>query len=95
MSKVFYLVGYDIASDKERSKVASVMEAFGYRVQYSLFECRLNGRDFGEMIRRLSPHIKKKHGDSLRIYRLCEACVPRILRYGDSEDPWERPERIF
>lgn len=93
--KSFYLVGYDIVSDKRRSKVASIMESFGYRVQYSLFECRLDRRGFGSMVKQLAPYVDKGQGDSIRIYRLCEACVSKAMYYGACPDPWERPEIII
>ncbi len=40
-----YLVCYDICDDKRRAKVCKTMRGFGRRVQYSVFECELNGSD--------------------------------------------------
>jgi CRISPR-associated protein Cas2 len=37
-----YLVCYDIANDKRLRRVAKVMEAYGTRLQYSVFECPLD-----------------------------------------------------
>ena len=36
-----YVAVYDVASDRERSRVAKVLEGFGIRVQQSAFECQL------------------------------------------------------
>lgn len=36
-----YLAVYDVTDDKERSAVAKVLEGYGQRVQFSVFECRL------------------------------------------------------
>ena len=33
-----YLITYDIEDDKKRKKISDELEAFGYRVNYSVFE---------------------------------------------------------
>jgi CRISPR-associated protein Cas2 len=40
-----YLVCYDISDEKRLARVAKTMRGYGERVQYSVFECQLNGRD--------------------------------------------------
>ena len=42
MSRQRYLVSYDIADPKRLRKVAEVVEGFGSRLQYSVFECPLD-----------------------------------------------------
>jgi CRISPR-associated protein Cas2 len=37
-----YLVSYDIAHPKRLRRVAKVLEGFGVRLQYSVFECPLD-----------------------------------------------------
>jgi CRISPR-associated endonuclease Cas2 len=37
-----YIATYDISCDRERAKVADVLEGFGVRAQFSVFECRLS-----------------------------------------------------
>lgn len=48
-----YLVVYDISEDKERDRVASLLEGFGFRVQKSVFECRLTKSGRGRLLRGL------------------------------------------
>lgn len=36
-----YLVAYDISDPKRLKKVASLLEGYGYRIQLSVFICRL------------------------------------------------------
>jgi len=43
---MLYLVAYDISNQKRLQKVAKVCEDYGARVQYSLFECRLEPDTF-------------------------------------------------
>lgn len=41
--RIRYLVSYDIAHPKRLRQVARVCEAYGTRLQYSVFECALDG----------------------------------------------------
>lgn len=38
MVRAFYLISYDIPDDKRRGKIAHLLEGYGERVQYSVFE---------------------------------------------------------
>jgi CRISPR-associated protein Cas2 len=42
MSRIRYLVSYDIGDPKRLRKVARSLEGFGVRLQYSVFECPLD-----------------------------------------------------
>ena len=42
LHSMFYLVTYDITDDQRRTKVAKILEDFGDRVQYSVFEMILD-----------------------------------------------------
>jgi CRISPR-associated protein Cas2 len=48
-----YAVVYDIACDKERGKVDKILKGFGFRVQKSVFECRLTKGGKTELIEKL------------------------------------------
>ena len=48
-----YVAVYDITSDKERNKVDKVLKGFGFRVQKSVFECRMTRRIKRELIENL------------------------------------------
>ena len=41
---MFIVISYDIPADKRRTKLAQLLENYGQRVQYSVFECLLTGR---------------------------------------------------
>lgn len=63
-----YTVVYDITSDAERTRVDKTLKGFGFRVQKSVFECRLNKRYRDELIRKLeSLNIKTGF---IKVYRL-------------------------
>jgi CRISPR-associated protein Cas2 len=42
MSRIRYLVSYDISHPKRLRRVARTLEGFGVRLQYSVFECPLD-----------------------------------------------------
>ncbi|OOP55087.1 MAG: CRISPR-associated endonuclease Cas2 [Candidatus Brocadia carolinensis] len=63
-----YAVVYDITSDAERGKVDKVLKGFGFRIQKSIFECRLNKRGRNELIDRLEK-LQIKTG-FIKVYRL-------------------------
>jgi CRISPR-associated protein Cas2 len=70
------LVTYDVATDtpagqRRLRRVAQACEAFGQRVQKSVFECKLSPADLERLRHRLAAIIDKEQ-DSLRFYRLPE-----------------------
>ena len=75
--KEFYLVSYDIADDGRRNRVVKILEDYGDRVQYSVFEIITDEKRFGIMTRRLKKVIDDEN-DSVRIYYLCRSCRNRV-----------------
>lgn len=79
-----YLVSYDISNDKERNKVANLLEGYGGRVQYSVFECSLTKEKYRELYQKLI-HLICFGEDSdanVRIYALCKMCEEQITVLG-------------
>ena len=64
---VLVIVAYDIKDDKKRSKIAKVLESFGDRVQYSVFECILNKTKLGILKKSLMVFTLDE-GESIVIY---------------------------
>ena len=71
-----YLITYDIENDKRRKKISDELEAFGYRVNYSVFECELNQTKLRKLKEKLEELVDVKY-DSLRFYHICENCLPK------------------
>jgi CRISPR-associated protein Cas2 len=78
---MFVIVSYDVVDNKQRTKLAKKMCNYGERVQYSVFECRVNKQQYKEMKREALKFIDLKK-DSLRIYRLCQECIQHIESFG-------------
>ncbi|MBI5465978.1 MAG: CRISPR-associated endonuclease Cas2 [Candidatus Kerfeldbacteria bacterium] len=77
------MIAYDITDDRIRNRLVKILEWFGERVQYSLFECELT--EAGEM--ELRARLKAGsflNGDkgAVFIYPLERGSVSKIERYG-------------
>lgn len=79
-----YLVSYDISIDKERTKIAKLLEGYGKRVQYSVFECCLPGERYRELYQKLMEIIclGKDEEANIRIYPLCKNCEELVSIIG-------------
>ena len=84
MERDFYVLAYDMTSDKRRARIAKLMEAIGERVQGSVFEAYLTHPELEKLLRRVGKVVDGKE-DSLRIYTLCEACRPKTTMIGQSK----------
>lgn len=89
-----YLISYDISNDRKRAKVAKVMEDYGRRVQYSVFECILDRVKYEELYGKLLELLKEEELASVRIYNLCEKCRQRTMVIG-IEDTKPEPEEVY
>ena len=48
-----YVAVYDVSDDRERNRVAKILEGFGVRVQKSAFECQLTRGSVATLERKL------------------------------------------
>jgi len=51
-----FAVCYDLSDDRERRRVDKLLTGFGFRVQKSVFECRLTPRSLSDLNANSSPH---------------------------------------
>ncbi|NJL48206.1 MAG: CRISPR-associated endonuclease Cas2 [Leptolyngbyaceae cyanobacterium SM2_5_2] len=78
---LLYLVTYDIPSDKRRKKVSDLLEGYGQRVQYSVFECVLEPAKFEELKKRLKKRVNLEE-DSVRFYPLSGHTLNQVETWG-------------
>ncbi len=90
---LFYIVVYDIPSDKRRQKVASLLEGYGKRVQYSVFECVLTEVKYDELRQRLKKKIKPTE-DNVRFYPLSRHTLGQVEVWGIGLPLTEFPSSI-
>lgn len=80
-----YVISYDIAKDKQRGKVAKLLEGYGVRMQYSVFECELEEQKFLELYSKMKQISLEIGTDSVRFYKLCKNCERDIKTIGTVE----------
>jgi CRISPR-associated protein Cas2 len=79
----YVVISYDISDDRTRNKVANLLMDYGKRVQYSVFECRVDAKTLEKIIALLMPFAEGN--DSIRVYQLCESCVRNVILLGKGE----------
>lgn len=75
------LIAYDISDPKRLHRVAQVCEDWGMRVQYSVFECRLEADAFERFWQALLEQIEPKQ-DRIVAYKVCARCAREIRDHG-------------
>jgi CRISPR-associated protein Cas2 len=60
------LLTYDISNSKNRTKLSTLLEGYGYRVNFSVFELDLKKHELKELLKLIEPFYEKE--DSVRIY---------------------------
>lgn len=86
--KTYVVVAYDIADDRRRDKVAKILAGYGERVQFSVFECRLDRMQILRLRHALEEVIDAQQ-DAVCFYFLCQADVQRIERIGRGPPQFE------
>jgi len=83
----FYVVAYDLSSDKRRNKVHKILSGFGEWTQYSVFELFVTDKEMGLLQSKLEKVLDAEK-DSVRFYPLCASCLKNVETVG-SEPPKE------
>jgi CRISPR-associated protein Cas2 len=78
-----HIIAYDISEDARRARAAAVLQAYGDRIQRSVFICTLEAEALHELCDRLSQIINPRT-DSLHVFRQCNSCWEAITVYGQA-----------
>lgn len=76
-NKLFYVIVYDISSDKTRDKVMKTLRSYGARSNLSVFECLLTEKELLSLMSLVSKIIDPKT-DKVAYYRMCLGCYSKI-----------------
>ena len=82
---MFYVVAYDIKDSKRRKKIASILEEYGFRVNYSVFELKIDKKKLNELLKKLIFEINKKE-DSVRFYNLTQKEIKNSFEICKNKD---------
>ena len=76
---MIYIIAYDIADNKRRMRVAKTLESWGYRIQESVFQLRLDTATLAR-VRLLLAALISDAEDVIHIYPICSSCAERPAR---------------
>lgn len=76
-----WIVAYDSPNAKRRRKLAQLLEGYGQRVQWSVFECRLQKQEIKTLVGRLSRVVSSRE-DRVRLWPVPEASCARVIELG-------------
>ena len=79
---MYLVISYDIKSDRRRNKIFKILKNYGAWIQYSVFECDIDKKDYLRLRQQLKAVVDPEDDDSLRFYLLCESCKGKIERIG-------------
>jgi CRISPR-associated protein Cas2 len=89
-----YVVCYDVPDDGRRTRLARVLDGYGRRVQYSVYEAVLDRVLFDNLLGRIVSVIDAGT-DRVAIYPVCAACAGRRLALGTAAAQWPGHEVVF
>jgi CRISPR-associated protein Cas2 len=82
MTRIAYVVAYDIADDQRREDIAMFLSGYGPRVQLSVFEAELPNAQAATMFRDRLRAMIDPDDDQIRLYRLTPHALTERLVYG-------------
>ncbi len=81
-------------SASTQKKIADLLAGYGQRVQYSVFECRLNTEKYNDFRRRLRKIVKLEE-DNVRFYPLSKHTLSQVETWGVGVPVIEPPGSII
>jgi len=85
---MYILITYDISSTKHRTKVATLLEGYGVRVNYSVFELDIAKRELDALLNKIEALADKK--DSIRIYRFSQDTIAKSFELLNGDAPFAK-----
>jgi CRISPR-associated endonuclease Cas2 len=88
-----FFIAFDISSDRRRSRLVRILERFGVRCQYSLFEFWLTPARKKEFFAELEKEnfFRDDSDEGLLVVPIPENYESRIKRYGTTSRVYEEP----
>lgn len=78
------IICYDIRSTKRRNKVSNLLESYGIRANYSVFELDIKDSHYRLIKSEISKLIEPK-SDKVLFYRICKTCLAKSESLGEGK----------
>ncbi len=85
--KIFCVVAYDVADTKRRNKVIKLIEPYGKRINYSVFECMFTAAQFERLRMKLELTVDGKT-DKVAVYPICMDCYAKAIYVPECKDEY-------
>lgn len=76
-----YVIAYDISHSRRYYRITKLLGGYGYRVQYSVFECELSPAEFKQLWHELNENVEPEE-DRLLAAPVCGNDLPNVIRLG-------------
>ena len=78
------IVSYDFTDNGVRYRFSKFLKKFGRKIQYSVYEIKNSQRILQNILDEIELRYKKQFtgADSILIFKICEGCRVKIVRYG-------------
>lgn len=76
--RMLCIVVYDIQDDRNRNRISKVLEKYGTRVNFSVFECLFTDSQYQKVQSTIEEYINKRC-DSVIYYPICVNCYTKIV----------------
>ena len=70
------IVCYDVRKTKRRNKIAALLEGYGQRANYSVFELDVSEGALATIKQKIAEFIDPK-ADKVLFYRICKTCMAK------------------
>ena len=76
--KHLYIVVYDVVGNKRRTKISELLEKYGLRVNYSVFECMFTDGQLKKVQHGIA-EIAHLDEDTIIYYPCCVNCYSKVV----------------
>jgi CRISPR-associated protein Cas2 len=85
---VYILLTYDIQKTKSRTKVATLLEGFGTRVNFSVFELDIKKKKLDKLLANIESLCAKE--DSIRVYAFSQDTIEKSFELLARSKPFSK-----
>jgi len=89
-----WVIAYDTPSNSRRRKLAKLLEGYGLRVQWSVFECNLRREQLQQLRQRLERLIVPSD-DSVRLWPVPEWSCALVVHLGRTTAAADWQDRVI
>lgn len=75
--RIYCVVAYDVSLAKRRNKVIKIIEPYGRRINFSVYECMFTEAQLSAVKKKIS-EVVLEGVDQIAIYPICLSCYTKI-----------------